>query len=287
MESISGEISGIEIRKAESIVTPITSSIEPIAIEKTHLSFMFPTLLILVIMFICILLSSTVVIREKTSKAHFRNFITPTSGHLFIFGNYLTTVLIIFVQLAIIFSVALVFFKEDIFATIGNVAIALFVVSTVFILLGMLIGYAFKSEETATLGAVSIGSIFLFFSNTILPIESMPSYVTNIARFNPFIIATDLVKKLFLFRAELGSLGNNFGMLAAYILLFAALIWIGFVVTKGTRKIKKHFAERKDHLKEQAGKKGGEVEEKGFRGKFSRETFSNFFRGFVSNVEKK
>ena len=69
---------------------PIKTNIEPIVAEKTHLSNMFPTLVILIIMFIGLLLASTLVVREKTSASYFRNFITPTSDGMFMFGDYLT-----------------------------------------------------------------------------------------------------------------------------------------------------------------------------------------------------
>ena len=84
-DEIAKQMHGLNIKSAEKIVSPIKTVIEPIDTQgTTHLSYMFPTLLVLIIMFVSIVLSAALVIREKTSNAFFRNFITPTNDLLFI-----------------------------------------------------------------------------------------------------------------------------------------------------------------------------------------------------------
>ena len=73
-------------------------------------------------------------------------------------------------------------------------------------MLGIIIGVLFSSAETSTLAAVSTGAIFLFMSNVILPIESMPHTLMIIARFNPFVICESLLRKSLLFRTDIISL---------------------------------------------------------------------------------
>ncbi len=84
LNSINADIGSIKVTEAGLIVEPIKTVVEPITKEKKHLSFLFPTMIVLIVMFISVLLSSTVVIREKLSLAYFRNFITPTSDLLYI-----------------------------------------------------------------------------------------------------------------------------------------------------------------------------------------------------------
>jgi hypothetical protein len=102
---ISSQLSDIKITNATTIVNPITTSIKPVTIEKTYLNYMFPSLVVLVIMFISILLSNTLVMMEKHSPAYFRNFITPTRDIVFILATYLTNVILVFIQLVIILVV--------------------------------------------------------------------------------------------------------------------------------------------------------------------------------------
>lgn len=203
LTTIAGKINTIEFTEAETIVTPIKTSIEPVISEKTHLNNMFPTLLILIVMFIGLLLSSTLVIREKTSSSYFRNFITPTGDGLFILSDYLTNTFVLFLQLLVVFLVSLIFFKEALYSVLFNSFVVLFLIVSVFVMLGMLIGQIFSSEEMSTLGAISIGSILLFFSSTILPLETLPESIRNIAYFNPFVLGESMLKEVMLFNVDL------------------------------------------------------------------------------------
>jgi ABC-type multidrug transport system permease subunit len=225
MENINTQVNTVAIKSAGKIVSPITTKIEPVTTKQTNLSFLFPTLLVMVIMFISTLLSSTLVIKEKVSTAYFRNFLTPTSDFLFILANYLSNIIIVVLQLVIILAVAVFFFGRELFSVIGPVALVLLLISSVFILLGMLIGNVFKSEETGVLAAISISSLLLFFSNTILPTESLPFIFKKIVGFNPFIVSESLLRKLLLFDINAGLLLNE-----VYVLLGAIGILLMLVI---------------------------------------------------------
>lgn len=84
VSSISDKISSIGIKNAATIVSPISTRIEPITASKSYLNYTFPTLLVLILSFVSIILASTLVISEKASNAFFRNSITPTKDIMFI-----------------------------------------------------------------------------------------------------------------------------------------------------------------------------------------------------------
>lgn len=235
LTSIKDTISKIEVKDAGTIVNPIKTSVNTITKDTTHLNYLFPTLVILVIMFISLLLSSTLVIREKTSSAYFRNFISPSSDAMFILGDYLTNIIILLLQLVVVFGVAAFFFKEALVAVLGNSLLLVFIIASVFIMAGMLIGYIFKSEETSTLGAISIGSILLFFSNTILPIESLPETLRKFIDFNPFMLAESVLKKLMLFNTELIAVVEPIGTLVLMFIVLTLCVY-------GARKLTKRVA---------------------------------------------
>ncbi len=234
LSSIMGKINAMEHHEAGTIAAPIKTSIEPIISEKTHLSNMFPTLVVLIIMFIGILLSSTLVVREKTSASYFRNFITPTGDGMFMFGDYLTNFVILFLQMIVVFLVSLIFFKEALYSVLFNTSIVLIVVISVFVVLGMFIGQIFNSEETNTLGAISIASIFLFFSSTVLPLETLPASIRSVANLNPFVIGEGMLKEVMLFNADLLVLLEPFVILLVYIIILGGLVF-------ALRKVSKRF----------------------------------------------
>ncbi len=210
---------------AETVVEPLKTHVTPVVVEKTHLNFLFPTLIVLVVMLISLLLSSGLVIREKTSPAFFRNYITPASDTVFLLGHFLTNFFILFLQLAVIFLVASFFFKESLTPVILMSAFSLVFIVSVFILIGMLIGYLFKSEETAMLATISLASLFLFFSSTILPLETLPESLKSAAGLNPFVISESILKKIMLFKYGFDVVKEPIFILAGYGLLAIFLLY--------------------------------------------------------------
>tara|TARA_Y100000310_G_scaffold339954_1_gene434249 strand:+ start:7535 stop:9061 length:1527 start_codon:yes stop_codon:yes gene_type:complete len=231
-KKVSQEIKNVKTTSISKIVSPLKTRIEPITKNKTHLNYVFPTLVVLIIMFVSMMLASTLEIKEKTAKVYFKNFITPTSDALFIFSNFVTNLIIIVLQLAVLFGVALYFFKDQILSVVTNIIIIPLIIATVFILLGMVLGNVFRSEETSTLAVISLGFVFLFFSSTILPIESLPGVIGKIATFNPFFVGERLLNQVLLFQSPLQPLLPSLYILGGYI--------VGLIIlTVVTKKIAK------------------------------------------------
>ena len=227
MADVESKITSIEIRDASTIVNPITTKIQPVTIEGSYFNFLLPTLVVLIVMITSILLSSTIVMNEKKSPSFFRNNIAPVGQFLFNSGTYVTSFLIILFQLIIFVAVALVIIKTSMLSAIPTALMSLFFIISIFVLLGMCIGYLFRSEETTTLAAISISALFLFFSNTVLPIESMPFYIRIIAQYNPFVLGEGLLKQSIVFHAPVLTFVNGIlFLLAGCVILLLILIWL-------------------------------------------------------------
>lgn len=234
LSSISEKISAIQIKEAGKIVTPIKTNIEPVVAETTHLSNLFPTLVVLVLMFIALLVSSTLVVREKTNSAYFRNLISPTSDGMFLFGDFLTNFLVLFIQIGLIFGVAAIFFKDAIYNVLGPTALAVVVIATTFIMFGLFVGQLFKTEETSALAAVTFGSVLLFFSGTLLPLETLPEALRRITDFNPFVLGEHILKQIMLFNNSLMSVWQHLLILLGYSIILCLLVY-------GTRRLSKTY----------------------------------------------
>lgn len=212
-------IDNIAISDAENIVNPITTKIETISSEKSHLSFLFPSLIILLIMFISILISANLVLMEKNSKAYFRNFTTPTKDSTFILATYLTSILIVTFQLVIVLSIAAYAFNAPILQNLGLISLIMLLSTTLFIFIGMAIGYMFNNEETAMIGAISVSSLFMLLSDLILPLESMPKYLIEIAKFNPFLLGSETLRQVMLFNVSFDAIKIDIGILLGFSLI--------------------------------------------------------------------
>jgi ABC-type multidrug transport system permease subunit len=219
------KIEAVKGRSAESIVAPITTRIEPVTTQKTHFNSLFPTLLVLIIMVTGVLLSSTLVVVEKKSKAFLRNNFTPTSFLTFNLACYLTALMVLFIQLLLFVSVSVFFFETEVLASILLILLLVFLTATVFILVGMLIGFLFRTEETVTLASITLATILLLFSSAVIPLESLPALLKGIAVFNPFVVAELSLRQAVMFRFGFADALHGLVVLASYAVgIFVILV---------------------------------------------------------------
>ncbi|HLC52462.1 MAG TPA: ABC transporter permease [Candidatus Nanoarchaeia archaeon] len=230
-----------KVTEADTITSPLITKIERISQENTYLSYLFPALLVLVVMFSSLLLGTTLVMIEKNSPAFLRNFFLPVRKITFITSIYVTNVILNLVEISVILGISLFFLKSSV-AIIPTVALILFVTGSVFTFLGMAIGYIFSSEETGILASISLGSILLFTSGTILPLEGIAEALRKIVAYNPFVIGEKLVREVFIFNASLSMVGFELGILLAYAIVLFLVIWIieSIIHQQMTHKFMRH-----------------------------------------------
>ncbi len=219
------KINAVKGKTAESVAAPITTRIEPVTTQKTHFNSLFPTLLVLVIMITGILLSSTLIIVDKKSRAFLRNNFTPTSYFTFNLSTYITSLIVLLIQLLLFVSVSAFFFETDVLASIWLILLLVLLTCTVFVCIGMFIGFLFSTEETVTLASITLATVFLMFSSAVIPLESLPAYLKSIAMFNPFVISEIAFRQSIIFQLGFSEIMGSLGFLAAYAIgIFALLI---------------------------------------------------------------
>lgn len=199
LEAVNQNIDTINVRKAEAIVEPIKTVVEPIVTETNNINYMFPYLVLLIIMFVSILLSSTMIIMEKKSKAYFRNFTTPTSDFTFTIATYITNFITILLQMSVLFVLAKFLLDIPVLNNAGLTILLLVIAITLFTALGMGIGYWFSSQEAVIMLSMSIASLFLLVSNLILPLEVMPPTIQMLASYNPYVMLSELLRQIVIF----------------------------------------------------------------------------------------
>ncbi|MGM5488853.1 MAG: ABC transporter permease [Nanobdellota archaeon] len=216
-------LSGIEIRNAQDIAVPIKTELKPLTSDQNHLNYLIPTLIMLFIMLIGLFLSSNLVIIEKKSDAFLRNFITPTRNMYFIIGTFITSFVLIFSQVLIILFVTSLLLDLPI-SNLFNLSMVVMMAAILFILLGLAIGYIFKSDEAVTLASISLGSIFLLLSGLILPLESMHETIMVLAQYNPLVVSVGALKQVILFNQGFGEIWTKLALLLVYSLVMLAVI---------------------------------------------------------------
>ena len=228
-------IDTITSTNAENIVMPIKTAVMSVGEEdSSNWKNMFPTLIAMVILLSGIVLASSLVLTERRAKARFRNFMTPTSHFSFVIATFLTGLFILILQMIIFFTGTYYFTQLSILNNIWNVALVLLLSMSVFLALGMLIGYIFKSDETTILVSISIASLLIFFSNTIVPMESISGVFKYFALYNPLFITDSLLKKIILFSEPLSTMYVDLGILAG---AFVGLTLLTILARKLTKRM--------------------------------------------------
>ena len=100
--------------------------------------------------------------------------------------------------------------------------------------MGMGLGYMFKSEETGTLASISTGSLMLFVSGVVLPLETISPAARNIiSHFNPFVLSESVIREVFIFNAGFSSVWVELATLAGYAVgLLVVILTAEYLVHK-------------------------------------------------------
>jgi len=231
IKNIENKISLLEITSASNIINPFSIKVNSVSSTSERSTFMFPYFVTLIILFVGIMLSSTLIVIEKKSRAFFRTFTTPTSEVYHITASIITNMIVISSQLGLIFLGAFYYLKIPVLNNYHVTLVILVLSLLFFILLGILLGYVFKTQEGTTIASISIGSISIFLSNLILPLESFPEIVRKMLMLNPFMLCSELFKKSMLFSANFRALQNELLLLGSYLILIIVLVIVFYMIS--------------------------------------------------------
>lgn len=232
LEDIINELNSEDNVEAKTIISPISIKIESIKVDLNNREYLLPTILSILVLFGGILLASTFVLKEKKTKAYFRNFMTPTKDIVFILGTYITCLLIILFQFLLVFIGVKYILNLNFVLLPLELLTILFLSSTVFIFIGMFIGYSFKSEETTIFTAVLTSALLMLFSNAIIPIENITGKLKDVAMFNPAVLTDISFKKILLFNFSFSSFLTEIYALGFFIIFFFILTYFSRRITK-------------------------------------------------------
>tara|TARA_Y100000310_G_C20702665_1_gene831428 strand:- start:6088 stop:7800 length:1713 start_codon:yes stop_codon:yes gene_type:complete len=222
LREIKSNLDGQKVSEAGVITSPLVTKISPVK-EGTKLNFILPLLLVLVIMFSSLLLGTSLVMMEKNSPAYLRNYFVPAGRFSFVAAIYCTNLVLNFIGILVILGISLLFI-ENLVMVLPLATLILFVLASVFTFVGMGIGYLFNTEETGILASISLGSLLLFVSGVILPLESISGPIKDFVKFNPFVIGENLLREVLLFGSIFNDIWFNFVLIASYAIVLLIVI---------------------------------------------------------------
>lgn len=225
MLEIRDEINSFKFKNSEAIVNPISTNITTITTHN-KVTYSFPYLLMLIILFVGLMLSGMLVFMEKDSKAHFRTYTTPIKESFFTLMTFVTSLIIICAQTIIILLIVSLALNVPLLTNFWITALTIILGISFFIMLGMLFGYLFSTSEGIMMSSIAVGAILIFFSNLILPIENLSQIVQTIAKLNPYVLTSETLRKSILFNTDITTLLPDLGILLGYTIIILIIVLV-------------------------------------------------------------
>jgi ABC-type transport system involved in multi-copper enzyme maturation permease subunit len=213
--------------ETDMAAAPISTSVVSVTATQDRLHFAYPYLLVLVIMFMGLLLASTLIVTDKTSSAAFRNFTTPVRDGYHTITAFCTAFIVLIAEVLVILLLSTIFVAQPLLLNFSTTIVLVCIAIATFTFLGMIVGYLSRTNEAAMIASISVGSIFLFVSNVIVPIEGMARIVQRLSAINPYIVLSELIKKSMLYGVSTEQIARQLLVLLAFLVVLAALtVWI-------------------------------------------------------------
>jgi ABC-type multidrug transport system permease subunit len=180
----------------------------------------------IVLILTSVLLTSIIVILERTEKVSLRMKLSPTSKLTFLFGKIIGQLAIAGVEAVIIFGVAMFVFGIDLSANFLTLVLMTMLIALAFISLGLIIANLTKTQATAMLTSLLIIVPMLFMSGAMLPLEFMDSGMQLISSLMPLTIANNIFIGVIIKGLSIFELYKEIAVLAMLIILVVLFVML-------------------------------------------------------------
>jgi ABC-type polysaccharide/polyol phosphate export permease/predicted nucleic acid-binding Zn-ribbon protein len=223
--SVLSDLTGVS---TEEIANPVTTSVEQVGNDSfLGLGSTTPYLLSLGTFFFSLLLGGALMFTQQVGPASFREKVVPVNPVFRVFATVVSGFLISSVQTVVTLTVALYYLGLWDAVNYAPLLSTVFVGILWSLGIGMVLGQMFRSMQGLLLGALSVGSVVIFFSSFIGPVEQMSSLVQRVAAYNPFVLLSESFREIFFFEATLGDLRVQVAILFLVFLGACMLTVIG------------------------------------------------------------
>ncbi|MBI4919172.1 ABC transporter permease [archaeon] len=235
LDNARNDLKGVERLDPEVLVNPVIIKNQPTyegdarSRNLVILQTVFPTLLLLVVLFLSLLISSFITLRNVNSSASKRvMLIKGIFVHDFLSG-YISSLFITSIPMLCVLLLGKYVFKIDLFSNFVLVFLILFLLSSIFLMLGMIIANVIKKESIALLLTTFILIILIFFSGLLLPIEKMSDTAALFAINFPGKITIDALNQVIFYGQGFQTITSG---LVSLLIWFSGLTIIALAVKK-------------------------------------------------------
>lgn len=184
-----------------SILKPVTVDTKPVFGDKLEIFYKLPALISIILLFIMLFISSSLIVNERRGGTMARIFLSPISMFFYVFEK--TLYLLLLSLLAVLSMVAATY----LFGVGISVSLELFTVfiiaSLVYISIGILVGSFSKSENTSLLTCLVIGFPLMFMSGVFSPPELMSQVMRIASKYLPLTLNINLIENITIYHTGL------------------------------------------------------------------------------------
>lgn len=197
------------------------------------LQTLYPSILILISLFLSLLVSSFITISYINSNASIR---VKTNKGVFFFeflSNYISSLLIIFMPVLCILVVGQWLFMLAIFSNLLVLFLFVFLFVSIFIFVGISISYLIKKESISLLLTTFILILIVFFSGFLIPMERMRPISALISSYLPTLITFSAFNKIVFYFQEIYHVFFELKFLALWFIVMLSIA----VITKRVKRV--------------------------------------------------
>jgi ABC-2 type transport system permease protein len=207
-------------------------SLEPITRTDYRLvDLLFPDFFIIVIMWTGIMGTAMTTVKDRVSGVRKRILLTPTSGFSVVFGNTLANMVLIGLQLAIIFSVAVLVYHVAMAGSILLVGFILFITTLCMVGIGLVIANFSRSTDEAFYMSMMISFPMMLLGTAFFSF-GRAAWANSVSSILPISYGSQSLRNVMLFGADLGSIGTDLAIIGGFAV---AIYLIGVYLTSRGR----------------------------------------------------
>jgi len=183
----------------------------------------FPLLVSIIIMFTSLILSNMITSKQTHEKSYQREIISPVKSGTFLISNYLINLFFIFIQAVVLFAIGVLWvgIPQNIY---GLYFFGVFLISTVFIFVGMGISYFLRSSSLSSLVTIFVIMFSFVLSSVVAPPLLTDPFVKFLMQFNPFVISMNYFKAIFIVHQGWSYLSLKASFLGFYIFVLGIFL---------------------------------------------------------------
>jgi len=191
----------------------------------------FPFVVSIIITFSSLVLSNKFILNSVNKPSHLREMITPSKDVSFVISDYLVNLLFISVQVVVLILIG-VFWLQISPSSIPLFLISVMIASSIFIFLGISLGYLIKSESLSVLITMFLLMFFLIFSDILVPSTLSGAFVRYMINLSPFVILNNLLRDLII----VGKQGSQLILpLFRLSVIFVSTFFIAYLSRKASK----------------------------------------------------